>query len=57
MITVMTDAAAVEIANASADGEDLWLSPDFALPDLAGVSHTLAAHRGKKALLVSWASW
>lgn len=32
-------------------------APDFALPDLAGVSHTLAAHRGKKVLLVSWASW
>lgn len=32
-------------------------APDFALPDLAGTSHTLAAHRGKKVLLVSWASW
>lgn len=32
-------------------------APDFALPDLAGTPHTLAAHRGKKVLLVSWASW
>jgi hypothetical protein len=32
-------------------------APDFALPDLAGMSHSLAAHRGKKVLLVSWASW
>ncbi len=32
-------------------------APDFALPDLAGRTHTLAAHRGKKILLVAWASW
>jgi len=32
-------------------------APDFALPDLAGRTHTLAEHRGKKILLVAWASW
>jgi hypothetical protein len=32
-------------------------APDFALPDLAGRPHTLAEHRGKKILLVAWASW
>jgi len=32
-------------------------APNFALPDLAGTRHALAAHRGKKILLVSWASW
>lgn len=32
-------------------------APDFTLPDLAGKAHTLAAQRGKKVLLVSWASW
>lgn len=32
-------------------------APDFSLPNLAGRSHSLAAHRGKKVLLVSWASW
>jgi hypothetical protein len=32
-------------------------APDFALPDLAGRTHTLAEHRGKKVLLVVWASW
>ena len=32
-------------------------APDFTLPDLAGRPHTLSAHRGRKVLLVAWASW
>src|SRR6185369_5099656 len=32
-------------------------APDFALPDLGGVTHTLSEQRGKKVLLVTWASW
>jgi hypothetical protein len=32
-------------------------APDFTLPDLAGRPHTLAEHRGRKILLVAWASW
>jgi hypothetical protein len=32
-------------------------APDFTLPDLAGRTHSLSEHRGKKVLLVSWASW
>ncbi len=32
-------------------------APDFALPDLEGRMHSLPEHRGKKVLLVSWASW
>jgi hypothetical protein len=32
-------------------------APDFTLPDLAGRMHSLSEHRGKKVLLVSWASW
>lgn len=32
-------------------------APDFTLPDLAGAPHTLSGQRGKKVLLVSWASW
>ena len=32
-------------------------APDFVLPDLAGRRHSLSDHRGKKVLLVSWASW
>jgi hypothetical protein len=32
-------------------------APDFSLPDLSGHRHSLATQRGKKVLLVSWASW
>lgn len=32
-------------------------APDFTLPDLAGESHSLSDMRGKKVLLVTWASW
>jgi AhpC/TSA family len=32
-------------------------APDFALPDSAGRLHALSDYRGKKVLLVSWASW
>ena len=31
--------------------------PDFSLPDLAGKRHSMKEQRGKKVLLVSWASW
>jgi hypothetical protein len=32
-------------------------APDFSLPDLNGTQHSLREQRGKKVLLVSWASW
>ena len=32
-------------------------APDFSLPDRTGRRHSLSEHRGKKVLLVSWASW
>jgi hypothetical protein len=32
-------------------------APDFALPDLDGATHTLSEQRGKRVLLVTWASW
>ena len=32
-------------------------APDFSLPDLSGRRHTLSEHRGKKALLIAYASW
>jgi hypothetical protein len=32
-------------------------APDFTLPDLAGELHTLSSHRGKKVLLIAYASW
>ena len=32
-------------------------APDFTLPDLNGKQHSLREFRGKKVLLVTWASW
>jgi hypothetical protein len=32
-------------------------APDFTLPDLEGRRHSLAQYRGKKVLLVAYASW
>lgn len=32
-------------------------APDFSLPDMDGKIHSLYALRGKKVLLVTWASW
>jgi hypothetical protein len=32
-------------------------APNFTLPDMSGKMHSLADFRGKKVLLVTWASW
>lgn len=32
-------------------------APDFTLPDMNGKLHSLSKFRGKKVLLVTWASW
>jgi hypothetical protein len=32
-------------------------APDFTLPDLSGTPHALSDYRGKKVLLVAYASW
>ncbi len=32
-------------------------APDFTLPDVSGRMHSLSDYRGKKVLLVTWASW
>lgn len=32
-------------------------APDFILPDLAGQQHALSDYRGKKVLLIAYASW
>jgi len=32
-------------------------APEFALPDLDGHPHSLSEHRGRKVLLLAWASW
>jgi len=34
-----------------------FAAPDFTLPDLNGKLHSLSDFRGKKVLLVTWASW
>ena len=33
------------------------VAPDFSLPDLDGRMHSLSEHRGKKVLLIAYASW
>jgi hypothetical protein len=32
-------------------------APDFTLPDFEGRTHSLSQYRGKKVLILSWASW
>jgi hypothetical protein len=32
-------------------------APDFTLPDMSGKLHSLSEFRGKKVLLLTWASW
>ena len=32
-------------------------APDFTLPDMNGKIHSLSNFRGKKVLLLTWASW
>jgi hypothetical protein len=32
-------------------------APNFTLPDMEGKPHSLAAFRGKKVLIITWASW
>jgi len=32
-------------------------APNFTLPDMSGRAHSLADYRGKKVLLITWASW
>jgi hypothetical protein len=51
----------VAVLGASAAGRSQRLAsmeaPDFTLPDLQGRPHSLSDHRGRKALLIAWASW
>lgn len=44
-------------ARERAVAQDGLRAPDFALPDLAGRMHRLSDHRGKKVLLIAYASW
>jgi hypothetical protein len=36
---------------------DSFIAPDFSLPDANGRIHSLSEYRGKKVLLITWASW
>jgi hypothetical protein len=46
-----------EAANARDNAWQSLQAPDFMLPDLDGQWHSLSEYRGRKILLVSWASW
>ncbi len=58
---VHDDAAGVwffgEPASARRNALRSLAAPEFALPDLDGKLHALSDYRGKKVLLLSWASW
>jgi hypothetical protein len=48
------------LARSAADRSAVLASleaPDFALPDVGGRVHRLSDYRGKKTLLITWASW
>jgi hypothetical protein len=46
-----------EAVNARDSAWQSLQAPDFTLPDLDGQLHSLSGYRGKKILMVSWASW
>ncbi len=51
-------AAALGTAHTSRAAElDTLEAPDFSLPDVSGQLHTLSDYRGKKVLLIAYASW
>jgi AhpC/TSA family len=58
---VHDDAREVWVLGEGADEREATLAsliaPDFTLPDVNGRPHSLSDYRGKKILLVSWASW
>jgi protein SCO1/2 len=68
-LLVATAAALALLAGAAAAAPPDWASlgltayappkpaPEFALPDLAGKTRTLAEFRGKALLLFFWATW
>ena len=62
------EAFAARLAQPVAREGDVWAfgeprrtaaldAPDFTLPDVDGVPHSLSEELGRKVLLVSWASW
>jgi hypothetical protein len=59
--TSVDDKLAVYYFGPRADAQNAHLNsleaPDFSLPDMNGKTHSLRDFRGKKVLLVTWASW
>ena len=54
------DARAAALGTSCADRAaqlDSLEAPDFCLPDVSGAMHSLSDYRGKKVLLVAYASW
>ena len=51
-VAALGDAAAARRAQ-----QETLEAPDFQLPDLDGKLHSLSEHRGKKVLLIDYASW
>ena len=51
---IIAIAAPVDVRRAEQAGR---IAPDFALPDLNGATTRLSDYRGRKVLLVTWASW
>ena len=59
-IAVDPEAGAAALGTAHRDRAaelDSLDAPDFSLPDIAGELHTLSEQRGKKVLLIAYASW
>ena len=59
-IALDRESAAASLGASVASGcalRESLMAPDFMLPDLAGKLHSLSDHRGKKVLLVAYASW
>ncbi len=59
-VVIDHDESAVSMGSATeAHGAQLagGVAPDFTLPDLSGTEHTLSDYRGKKVLLIAYASW
>ena len=46
-----------ESAGTRAQALESLVAPDFSLPDLDGKLHSLSEQRGKKVLLIAYASW
>ena len=59
-IAVDAEAGAAALGTPHADRAaelDSLEAPDFCLPDVSGQLHTLSDYRGKKVLLIAYASW